>query len=434
MNILFLFSLSLFGLLNFTSKASATTNLLKPHSCSQFKIDGLILGHNNHEQEIISFNGILNSTFISREATNLLKSHPLSQSEIDGLLLGHNREREMVCSPSLKWNTQIQATAQAYSERCLFGQHSFNGMGENLFGGSLGGYSVPNAVGSWSLEKNKWTCGTRPTFQTGHYTQVVWNQTEEVGCGASECRFVIGEGQFAQTWDMLWVVCNYNPGGNNGIPFDPIYCDLSSPPVCNGVTTPPTISPTQLPTISPTQLPTISPTQLPTNKPTQLPTILPTNQPTNQPTISPTITTQLPTILPTNKPTISTQLPISTTISTQLPISTTISPLITNNPIIHPTSSPTFKKEDIKGSKVALVIVCSLIAGVCLVLLGLVYVRIKYDDDEDGDIEDGLMLDDGSSDEEDFLDMIKGMIGGKPESRSERRVLKATKLRDLNYN
>jgi len=114
MNILFLFSLSLFGLLNFTSKASATTNLLKPHSCSQFKIDGLILGHNNHEQEIISFNGILNSTFISREATNLLKSHPLSQSEIDGLLLGHNREREMVCSPSLKWNTQIQATAQAY--------------------------------------------------------------------------------------------------------------------------------------------------------------------------------------------------------------------------------------------------------------------------------------------------------------------------------
>ena len=42
-----------------------------------------------------------------------------------------------------------------------------------------------------------------PDRQCGHYTQIVWAATEDVGCGTSVCP------SLGQVW-----VCNYQPAGN----------------------------------------------------------------------------------------------------------------------------------------------------------------------------------------------------------------------------
>jgi pathogenesis-related protein 1 len=51
----------------------------------------------------------------------------------------------------------------------------------------------------YSAERN--TCA--PNRQCGHYTQIVWPTTAEVGCGMAVC----------PTLDQVWV-CNYRPKGN----------------------------------------------------------------------------------------------------------------------------------------------------------------------------------------------------------------------------
>ena len=54
----------------------------------------------------------------------------------------------------------------------------------------------------------------RPTEGTGHYTQMVWATTEEIGCGQvyyqSNCRGQYQEDEFYETL----VVCNYAKAGN----------------------------------------------------------------------------------------------------------------------------------------------------------------------------------------------------------------------------
>lgn len=44
----------------------------------------------------------------------------------------------------------------------------------------------------------------------GHYTQVVWANSWQVGCGYADYSTV----QSGRTWNARIVVCNYKPGGN----------------------------------------------------------------------------------------------------------------------------------------------------------------------------------------------------------------------------
>ncbi|MDH5655811.1 MAG: CAP domain-containing protein, partial [Spirochaetia bacterium] len=86
--------------------------------------------------------------------------------------------------------------------------------GENLFMGTVGYYTVKDAVKSWESEKKDYHGGPikndRNFYKIGHYTQLIWKQTTHVGCGQVECK------------RNLIVVCNYNPAGNmvGRTPFD----------------------------------------------------------------------------------------------------------------------------------------------------------------------------------------------------------------------
>ena len=60
----------------------------------------------------------------------------------------------------------------------------------NRWGAESADYSPEHGTCAWNR-------------QCGHYTQIVWAATKEVGCGMSVC----------PTLGQVWV-CNYRPAGN----------------------------------------------------------------------------------------------------------------------------------------------------------------------------------------------------------------------------
>ena len=128
----------------------------------------------------------------------------------------HNRERERLNLPRLKWNVHLEREAERWAHelsrqgRLQHADHRIrNGTGENLWMGTTGNWSVDSAVGRFIDEKKHYRHGNFPDIsRTGqwadvaHYTQVVWRDTQEVGCA-----WVTARGN-----DVL--VCRYWPAGN----------------------------------------------------------------------------------------------------------------------------------------------------------------------------------------------------------------------------
>ena len=122
----------------------------------------------------------------------------------------HNRCRAEVGVAPLQWSDSLAASAQQWANHlAATGTFEHSHSGENLARGTTGAYSVTRLFGMWENEKQHFVNGTFPNVSSdgnwmsvGHYTQVVWRDTTEVGCGLAS-----GNGN-----DVL--VCHYNPAGN----------------------------------------------------------------------------------------------------------------------------------------------------------------------------------------------------------------------------
>lgn len=148
----------------------------------------------------------------------------LTAAEVAELVSFHNRARQEVGTAPVKWSPELAAFAQAWADE-LARTGTFKHRthepgpwqqkyGENIAftRGEPPEVVVLKGAEMWYGEKKEYTPGTPipadfSTFKAGHYTQMVWRDTTEIGAGKATIR----------TGDLkgaVVLVCNYNPPGN----------------------------------------------------------------------------------------------------------------------------------------------------------------------------------------------------------------------------
>lgn len=146
----------------------------------------------------------------------------LDSAQRQEMLGAHNRWRREVGVPDLRWADDLADTAQRWADHlrstsnCAPAHHEGALLGENLYWASATPWSdgriekqwitPTQVVAGWANERPLYdpvsgTC--RPGTECGHYTQLVWRRTKELGCGMTICA------DLSQIW-----VCNYRPPGN----------------------------------------------------------------------------------------------------------------------------------------------------------------------------------------------------------------------------
>jgi hypothetical protein len=133
----------------------------------------------------------------------------------DRILATHNAERARLGIRPLTWSPALAAQAAQWAQHLstlpvLEHDDSLDIEGENLWRGSKGAYSPEDMVDLWIDERAAFKNGVFPDVSTsgqwedvGHYTQVIWRQTAQVGCALTTAG---GEDEV--------LVCRYMEGGN----------------------------------------------------------------------------------------------------------------------------------------------------------------------------------------------------------------------------
>jgi uncharacterized protein YkwD len=149
------------------------------------------------------------------------EAEPLPQSgttaaDREDILSSSNGYRARYCVSNLGWSKSLEESAQRWAdhlaESCDFSL-THSGAGENLYvAGRTATEKVPGseAVDDWYGEVKHYDFAagqSRDGETTGHFTQLVWAGTTDVGCGVAVCRDAKG---FTET---TWV-CQYAPAGN----------------------------------------------------------------------------------------------------------------------------------------------------------------------------------------------------------------------------
>ncbi len=143
------------------------------------------------------------SSFLVIAASAFAQSQPVSNE----MLQAHNSIRRSLGVPPLTWSDGLAARAHEWAQSLLkrgqFFHHPKSAFGENLFE-MIGAHASPTqVVDEWASEsKNYDYRSNRCSGTCGHYTQIVWRETKEVGCG-------VARGTRREIW-----VCEYDPPGN----------------------------------------------------------------------------------------------------------------------------------------------------------------------------------------------------------------------------
>jgi pathogenesis-related protein 1 len=128
---------------------------------------------------------------------------------VHDMLAAHNAVRTRAGVPSLTWSNQLASVAREWAASLLrsgkFSHRPNNRYGENIFEVHGSEASPAQVVGKWAAEAKDYNPAKnacREGAVCGHYTQLVWRRTKQVGCG-------VARGGGREVW-----VCNYDPPGN----------------------------------------------------------------------------------------------------------------------------------------------------------------------------------------------------------------------------
>jgi len=149
----------------------------------------------------------------------------IKKKDAEAILAHHNTVRNEVGAPPLTWSASLSAYAQKWAEYLAKKNNGViehrqrageNGKqyGENIFWGSSAAVYPPvQASYEWYSEKKMYKyrkINNNNWHKTGHYSQMIWAATREVGVGVA----VSANG-------AIIVVANYYPAGNvlNEFPY-----------------------------------------------------------------------------------------------------------------------------------------------------------------------------------------------------------------------
>ena len=134
----------------------------------------------------------------------------------------HNTLRAKYGAPPLTWDATLASCAQDWANQRAAGEQqahrSPNRYGENVFGNwsccdPAAFTSTPaDPMGFWGGEEPNYDVATNSCVAgtvCGHFTQVVWSTTTQLGCGKALTPDSPQPGATSASW-----VCNYNPPGN----------------------------------------------------------------------------------------------------------------------------------------------------------------------------------------------------------------------------
>ena len=142
------------------------------------------------------------SSAISQEVS-FVSGSSLTESQVNEVLEFHNQTREEVGVKPMEWSEELATFAQEWSDRLAFSKgcrmeaRPVKGKWEGKYGENLdwsSGYKTSEAplLASkvWADEKKDFK--NKPIHQrnlaaTGHYTQMVWHNTSQMGMGMTSC-------------------------------------------------------------------------------------------------------------------------------------------------------------------------------------------------------------------------------------------------------
>ena len=155
---------------------------------------------------------------------NELRSKVANGDETNGVGGGQPTASNM---RSMVWSDELAKIAQRWTDQCNFGhdanrrtkkhdsvgQNAWKGWSTQNKPGAPNAKDLSKAVQGWYDEVKDFPPGNVGAFSKagatgmiGHYTQVVWAKSYEVGCGY--IHYPDG------SWNAEMFICNYGPGGN----------------------------------------------------------------------------------------------------------------------------------------------------------------------------------------------------------------------------
>ncbi|XP_043285622.1 venom allergen 5.02-like [Venturia canescens] len=124
----------------------------------------------------------------------------------------------------LTWNPELAKIAQTWANQCNIkagtahdecrnDEHGY--VGQNMALGPSS-WDLSALVSHWyneveAFDRREVKAYTgKNLMKTGHYTQLVWAETTEIGCGVTRFHHPI------EGYEITLLICNYGPGGNIG--------------------------------------------------------------------------------------------------------------------------------------------------------------------------------------------------------------------------